>query len=81
MISHHAMYTILIVDDNPNNLFTPRKVWGPWSQCNAHQSLRSTKALKEDRQKCLQAGANDYLSKPVDYDSLLRLVSTWIKKK
>ena len=41
----------------------------------------TAKALKDDRQKCIQAGANDYLSKPADYDTLIRLVNAWIEKK
>ena len=40
----------------------------------------TAKALKDDRQKCIQAGADDYLSKPVDYDGLIRLVKAWIEK-
>ncbi|MBD3308273.1 response regulator, partial [candidate division KSB3 bacterium] len=40
----------------------------------------TAKALKGDRQKCIQAGANDYISKPVDYDGLIRLVKAWIEK-
>ena len=41
----------------------------------------TAKALKDDRQKCIQAGANDYLSKPADYDALIRLVNAWIEKE
>jgi hypothetical protein len=41
----------------------------------------TAKALREDRDKCIEAGANDYISKPVDYDGLLNLIQAWIHKK
>ncbi|MFA8342959.1 MAG: response regulator [Rhodothermaceae bacterium] len=39
----------------------------------------TAKAMKEDRDKCIQAGADDYISKPVDIDELIKLMKMWIK--
>jgi CheY-like chemotaxis protein/HAMP domain-containing protein len=38
----------------------------------------TAKAMKEDRDKCIQAGASDYLSKPVDPTRLLSLMRVWL---
>lgn len=38
----------------------------------------TAKAMKEDKQKCIDAGANDYISKPVDIERLFSLMRIWI---
>jgi CheY-like chemotaxis protein len=38
----------------------------------------TAKAMKGDREKCLQAGASDYISKPVNTDQLLSLMRVWL---
>ncbi len=38
----------------------------------------TAKAMKGDRQKAIDAGANDYLSKPIDIDKLLSLLRVWL---
>ncbi|MDO8299134.1 response regulator [Lacisediminimonas sp.] len=38
----------------------------------------TAKAMKEDRAKCIAAGASDYISKPVDTDQLLAVMRAWL---
>jgi CheY-like chemotaxis protein len=37
-------------------------------------------AMADDRKQCLDAGANDYIAKPIDVDKLVSLVRVWIPK-
>ena len=38
----------------------------------------TAKSMVGDRQKCIDAGASDYISKPVDLDQLLSLLRVWL---
>lgn len=40
----------------------------------------TAKAMKNDRAKCLDVGASDYISKPVNLDKLLSLIQVWMYK-
>ncbi|MCP1418955.1 CheY-like chemotaxis protein/signal transduction histidine kinase [Pseudomonas laurylsulfativorans] len=40
----------------------------------------TAKAMKDDQERCLQAGANDYLAKPIDLDRLFSLIRVWLPK-
>ena len=41
----------------------------------------TAKALKADREKAIKAGADDYLSKPVDYEVLVNMAKVWCEEK
>jgi tubulin-specific chaperone A len=38
----------------------------------------TAKALKEDQELSIEAGASDYMSKPIDYDQLFSLMRVWL---
>ncbi|RKH41093.1 response regulator, partial [Corallococcus sicarius] len=40
----------------------------------------TAKAMRDDQEKCLQAGANDYIAKPLDVEKLLSLLRVWMPR-
>jgi CheY-like chemotaxis protein len=40
----------------------------------------TAKAMPDDRQRCLDAGANDYIAKPIDVEKLVSLVRVWMPR-
>ncbi|MDC7683219.1 response regulator [Asticcacaulis sp. BYS171W] len=42
--------------------------------------MLTAKAMKDDQQRCLDAGANDYMAKPLDVEKLVSLVRVWVPR-
>jgi CheY-like chemotaxis protein len=40
----------------------------------------TAKAMKDDQERCLAAGANDYLAKPIELERLFSLIRVWMPK-
>jgi CheY-like chemotaxis protein len=40
----------------------------------------TAKAMRDDHERCLLAGANDYIAKPLDIEMLLSLLRVWMPK-
>lgn len=38
-------------------------------------------AMADDRERCLEAGANDYIAKPIDVDKLVSLCRVWCSRQ
>ncbi|SMH30433.1 HAMP domain-containing protein [Azospirillum agricola] len=59
---------------------TMREIRGIESLRHLPMIAVTAKAMKGDREKCIEAGATDYIAKPVDIDHLLSLLRIWTAK-
>ncbi|HET7866878.1 MAG TPA: HAMP domain-containing protein [Burkholderiaceae bacterium] len=61
-----------------DGLMTMREIRNLEAGRNRPMIAVTAKAMKGDREKCIEAGAWDYLSKPVDTDHLLTVLRRWL---
>ena len=82
----HYPYHLILMDINMPDMdgFATTQAIREWEQAhaltNAPIIALTANALKDDREKCLAAGLNDYLSKPVKKDELLKVVKYWLEQ-
>lgn len=82
----HYPYHLILMDINMPDMdgFATTQAIREWEQAHALTNTPiialTANALKDDREKCLAAGLNDYLSKPVKKDELLKVVKYWLEQ-
>ncbi len=81
--SKEANYDIVLMDvmmPQMDGLTATRKIRQNKAWNNLPVIVLTAKAMKDDQQKCLEAGANDYMTKPLDVEKLLSLLRVWMPR-
>lgn len=82
----HYPYHLILMDINMPDMdgFMTTQAIREWEQVNTLYNTPiialTANALTDDREKCLAAGLNDYLAKPVKKEELLKTVSHWLEQ-
>lgn len=81
----HYPYHLILMDINMPDMdgFSATQALRDWEKANGLANTPiialTANALKDDREKCLAAGLNDYLAKPVKKDEILKTVNHWLE--
>ena len=63
---------------NPGIIYAALSGFGQYGPYKNRRSYAMTaEAMKGDREKCLKAGMNDYISKPMKRDAIFKMVKKW----
>lgn len=81
----HYPYHLILMDINMPDMdgFSTTQAIREWEKANGLTNIPiialTANALKDDREKCLAAGLNDYLAKPVKKEEMLKSIQHWLK--
>lgn len=84
ILAEHPDTDIVLLDmmmPNMDGYETAEKIRSMPKFLNLPLIAVTAKAMTGDREKCIKAGASDYITKPVDIDQLLSLLRVWLYDK
>jgi CheY-like chemotaxis protein len=82
-MAQKSIYAVLLMDmqmPNLNGLDAARLIRELPGYRNTPIIAMTANAFAEDRARCIEAGMNDFLIKPLDPDSFFETVLTWLQK-